>query len=276
MLTGQAARARIVGATDQEKRGAGIENALLHRFDPEKNELSDHGREYRGLTLLEMGCEMLEAHSVRTRGMSKHERAKAMLEIRAATPGDYSVRAGGMMSTADFPNVLANVANKTLRAGYQAAPQTFRPLVRVVYLSDFKDVSRVQLGEAPQLEKVNEHGEFKRGKMGDAAEKYRLATFGKIVAITRQILINDDLDAFTRIPRSFGVAAANLESDLVWGQITANPMMGDGKTLFHAGHKNIGTAGAISTDTVGEARHDDDDWSRKLDVLVEGEQVGHA
>lgn len=251
--TGAGARARIVGATDEEKRGAAIENALLHRFDPGSQELSEHGREYRGMTLLEMGRDLLEAQNIRTRGMSKHELASQMLTARIRV-GEFSVRSGGMHTTADFPNVLANVANKTLRAGYQAAPQTFRPIVRVVTLPDFKDVSRVQLGEAPRLEKVNEHGEFKRGTMGDSAEKYRLATFGKIVGITRQVLINDDLDAFTRVPRSFGVAAANLESDLVWGQITANPKMGDGKTLFHADHGNLGTAAAINTDGVGAGR----------------------
>ena len=41
----------------------------------------------------------------------------------------------------------------------------------------------VQLGEAPQLEKVNEHGEFKRGKIGEGAESYKVSTYGKIVAI---------------------------------------------------------------------------------------------
>lgn len=252
--TGAGARARITGATDEEKRGAAVENALLHRFDPGKNELSEQGRQYRGMTLLEMGSDLLEAHGVRVRGLSKHERAQAMLEMRVSSVGDFSVRAGGMHTTADFPNILANVANKTLRAGYQAAPQTFRPLVRVVTLPDFKLVSRVQLGAAPQLEKVNEHGEFKRGSMGDASEKYALSTYGKVVAITRQVLINDDLEAFTRIPRSFGVAAANLESDLVWAQITANPVMGDGTALFHANHGNLGTAGAITTATVGAGR----------------------
>lgn len=253
--TGHAARSRIsISVTDQEKRGAAIENALLHRFHPASNELSAEGRQYRGMSLLEMGRDMLEAHGVRTRGMSRHELAAEMLAMRVAQVGDFSVRAGGMHSTSDFPNVLANVANKTLRAGYEAAPQTFRPLVRVVTLPDFKQVSRVQLGEAPQLEKVNEHGEFKRGTMGDAAEKYALSTYGKIVSITRQVVINDDLDAFTRIPRAFGVAAANLESDLVWGQITANPVMGDGTALFHASHKNLGTAAAISADSVGAGR----------------------
>ena len=57
---------------------------------------------------------------------------------------------------------------------------------------------RLQLGEAPQLEKVNQSGEFKRGTIGEAQETYRIETFGKVIGITRQVLINDDLDAFTR------------------------------------------------------------------------------
>ncbi|WP_051086512.1 prohead protease/major capsid protein fusion protein [Methylobacterium sp. WSM2598] len=254
-MTRPTQRARITGETDEEKRGAAIENALLHRHDPRAIELTEHGRQYRGMTILEMGCDLLEAHGFRTRGMSKQERAGLLLEARSDVSRMATAsRSGGMLSTSDFANVLANVANKTLRIGYQAAPQTFRPLVRVVTVPDFKSVSRVQLGEAPKLAKVNEKGEFERGAMGDAAEKYAISTYGKIVAITRQVLVNDDLDAFTRIPRAFGVAAANLESDLVWGQITANPAMGDNVTLFHASHGNLATAAAISTAAVGAMR----------------------
>lgn len=242
-----------MGVTDAEKRGAAIQDALVHRYDPSQP-LSEAGREFRGMSLLEMGRDYLEARGVRTRGMSKNELAGAMLARRVEGDEIFVRGAGGMLSTSDFPNILANVANKTLRMGYDAAPQTFRPLVRVVTVPDFKQVSRTQLGEAPQLEKVNEHGEFKRGKMGEAAEKYAISTYGKIVAITRQVIINDDLQAFTRIPRAFGVAAANLESDLVWGIITANAAMGDGTALFHANHKNLGTGAAIDVASVGAGR----------------------
>lgn len=225
-------------------RSAAIENALMNRADPAGTELTSDGRQFRGMTLLEIARDVLEAGGVRTRGMSKIELAAAALQVRSS----------GMMAVADFPNVLANIANKTLRAGYEAAPQTFRPLVRVVTVPDFKQVSRVQLGEAPQLEKVTEHGEFKRGSMGEAAEKFSVATYGKIVAITRQVLINDDLAAFTRIPRAFGVQAANLESDLVWAIITGNPTMSDNVALFHATHKNLGTGATISAASVGAGR----------------------
>ena len=217
-------------------------NALLHRADPAAFKMDDHSRDFRGLSLVEMARDALEANGISTRGMSRMEIAQKAL--------DGATRSGGMHSSSDFPIVLANVANKTLRAGYDAAPQTFRPLVREVTVPDFKTVSRTQLGEAPSLERVNEHGEFERGTVGEGQEQYAIATYGKVVAVTRQVIINDDLQAFTRIPRMFGVQAANLESDLVWAQILSNPVMGDGTALFHANHGNLMAAAGISNDSL--------------------------
>src|SRR5262249_2182818 len=151
--------------------------------------------------------------------------------------------------------IVLNVANKQLRSAYDAAPQTFKPFTRQVTAPDFKTIARVQLGDAPSLDKVNESGEFKRGTVSDGKEQYQLATYGKVVAINRQTIINDDLGAFTRLPEMFGRAAADLQSDTVWGIITANAAMGDGTALFHANHANLdGTNAAISVTSLGNAR----------------------
>jgi phage major head subunit gpT-like protein len=234
-----------VGESDQEKRAAAIETALLHRHAPDRYELTNEARNFRGMSLLEIARDVLEARGISTRGVAKMELARMALEQRS----------GGLMATGDFPLILANVVNKTLRAGYAVMPQTFRPLIRTASVPDFKPVSRVQLGEAPQFEKVNEHGEFKRGSMKEGAESYAVATYGKVVGITRQVIINDDLNAFSRIPASFGVQAAQLESDLVWGIILVNAAMGDGVALFHATHKNLAASGgAISVSTVSDGR----------------------
>ena len=228
-------------------RAAAIENALLHRSDPLAFPLDERagGRDFVGMPLLEIARHTLEARGVRTTGMGRVTLAGEALAQRSF---------GGLHTTSDFPAVLANVANKSLRASYEAAPQTFRPLVRIVTVPDFKEVSRTQLGEAPQFEKVNEHGEFKRGTMGEAAEKYRVETYGRVVSVTRQVIVNDDLGAFTRVPRAFGIQAAQLESDLVWSEILRNAAMGDNVALFHNSHANLLTAGAIGETTVSEAR----------------------
>jgi len=219
---------------------------LLHRHDPQKYKLDDGAREYRGMSLMEIGRDMPERRGIRARGLSKSEVAGMMLGLETR---------GGLHSTSDFPFILANVANKTLRSAYEAAPQTFKPFSRQTTNPDFKTIARTQLGDAPSLDKVNEAGEFKRGTVGEAREQYALATYGKVVAVTRQTIINDDLGAFTRLPEMFGRAAADLESDTVWGIITSNPTMGDGTTLFHATHNNLAASGAaIAVAPLGDGR----------------------
>jgi len=219
-------------------RREAVANALLHRYSPTLFGLSDPAREYRGMTLLELSREFLASAGVNVRGMSRDEIATRALH-----------------STSDFPEVLAAVTNKTLRQAYDVYPRTFVPFCRQVLATDFKAMNRVQLGEAPQLLKVSEGGEFKRGTISESKESYRIETYGRVVAITRQVLINDDLDAFTRIPAMYGTAIATLESDVVWGIVTANAAMADGVALFHATHKNLAGAGAaLSVASVGEGR----------------------
>lgn len=225
---------------------SGIINALLHRADEGHWKLTDLGRSYAHRSLLEYAELCLQARSVRTTGMSKMEIAGLALGL--------TIRAG-MHTTSDFPLILADVANKTLRRAYEEAPQTFMAIARRVPLPDFKAVNRVQLGEAPSLDLVGEHGEFTRGTIGEGREQYQLATYGKVFAISRKALVNDDTDAFSRLTMMFGRAARHKESDLVWAQITSNPTMGDGVALFHATHANLTASGtAISVDSLGVGR----------------------
>ncbi len=226
------------GMDERQTRRGAVEAALLHRFDPSRFDLPEPARDWRGYSLLELARTFLETDGVRVRGLSRDEIATRALH-----------------STSDFPEILAAVTNKTLRDAYQAAPRTFPAISRRASASDFKDIRRLQLGEAPQLEKVAENGEFKRGTMGEGKESYRVETYGKVIGITRQVIINDDLDAFTRVPSLFGTSAATLESDVVWGIVTSNPAMGDNKALFHASHKNLaGTGSGLDVANLGAAR----------------------
>ena len=226
------------GRDERVTRRDAVTNALLHRYSPSLFSLSEPAREYRGMTLLELGREFLSTSGVNVRGMSRDEIATRSLH-----------------STSDFPEILSAVTNKTLRQAYDTYPQTFRPFCRQVQASDFRDITRVQMGEAPQLQKVNEAGEFKRGSIGEARERYKVETYGRVVGITRQTLINDDLDAFTRLPAMYGTAIATLESDIVWAIVTNNAAMGDGVALFHATHKNLAAAGTgLTTASIGDGR----------------------
>lgn len=212
-----------------------MKNALIHRIDPSIK--LESGRDFVGMNLMDMARASLDMAGIGSRGL---------------TPNQIAAQA--LHSTSDFPYILADVANKSLRQGYDAAPRTFMPFTRQTSASDFKTINRAQLGEAPDLTEVNEAGEFSYGTLGEAKESYSLATFGKIIPLSRQLIINDDLDALSRIPSAFGASAAELESTTVWGKITANAAMNDSVALFHATHKNLGSAGALSETTLAEAR----------------------
>ena len=211
----------------------GAFNALLHRANPSAHKMEGPATQFRGMDLMDMARDAVERAGYRTRGMSKQEIAVKALQ-----------------STSDFPGILGNTINRSLRAGYEASPRTFLPFSRQATLPDFKEISRVQLGGAPSLKRVVEGGEYEQGSIGEGAEKYRVHKYGRIVALTWETIVNDDLDALSRIPFAFGASAADLESDLVYAILTNNPAMADGKALFHADHGNLASAAAALADAL--------------------------
>lgn len=158
-------------------------------------------------------------------------------------------------STSDFPEVLANAFNKRLRAAYEQPAGGVLSLSRESSARDFRAKRIVQLGEAPELLKVGDNSEFKRGTMADAAESYKVDTYGRIFGISRQAIVNDDLDAFAQASDRFGQAAREFERGFLVDLVNANPLLADGIAVFAAGHNNLsGTGAALSVTTLGAAR----------------------
>lgn len=203
--------------------------ALMHRSNPAAHKLEGPAASFRGMDLQDMARDALARAGQNPKGMSKQEIAVKALQ-----------------STSDFPAILGNVVSRSLRAGYEGTQRTFLPFSRQATLPDFKEITRVQLGGAPSLKRVVEGGEYEQGTIGEGAEKYAVQKFGRIVALTWETVVNDDLDALSRIPFAFGASAADLESDLVYAILTGNPKMADGKALFHADHGNLGTPAALA------------------------------
>jgi HK97 family phage prohead protease len=196
---------------------------------------SDAARQYMGLTTLDMARECL-----RVRGIS----------TTALNPVDTITRA--LHSTSDFPSIFADTANRELRTAYMSAPAALKMVARQTTARDFRNKTKVQLGEAPTLEKVNQSGEYKYGTMAEATETYKVDTFGKIVGLSRQAIVNDDLGAFTGLVEKFGQAASDFEAqflvDLLEQNGGAGPTMNDTNTLFHSAHSNYESTGLSGAD----------------------------
>lgn len=247
------ARADVsIGVEEGEKRAAAMVSGLMHRAFPAQCpiERGTVESDFANRSLLWIAEDTLKRSGVSTRGMTRSQIAERALSMRS----EMTTRAG-MVSTSDFPLILADVANKSLRLGYETAPRTFETWARRTTAADFKDINRVQLSGGMALLAVPEGGEYMHDSPSEAREQYHLETFGRIISITRQTIVNDDLDAFSRVGQIYGASAADLESDTVYGILGNNPNMADGTALFHADHNNLaGVTGAPAVATLGAAR----------------------
>jgi hypothetical protein len=145
----------------------------------------------------------------------------------------------GIHSTSDFGSIMANVANQRLRGAYEENPGTYGMWARrAPNAPDFKAINVVQLSGFPELLRTNEHGEFKYGTLRDGAESYAVFTWGLIVSLTRQAIVNDDLRAFDRMVGGFGNSARRLENRMVYAQLTSGANLADGQPLFSAATGN--------------------------------------
>lgn len=217
-----------------------ISDALAYRLHT-ISEPTDFGRKF----MRRRSVDMLEAYLV-SRGV----------QTDYLTPGQIIDRA--FHSTSDFPNILADVANKRLLAGYAEEPQTFKAFCTQRNLVDFKPHNNVQLQGKLTLTKTLEGGEYTGMTLVEGKSTWQLATYTGKLLWTRQMIINDDLGAFESVIMKAGRGARTTESDIVWALLTTGAVTGgqtygggattgiDGAALFAQAHANTG-AGVIGT-----------------------------
>lgn len=124
-------------------------------------------------------------------------------------------------STTSLPGILANVANKFLLEGFMAIEDTWRQICSIRNVSDFKTATSYRLSGAFQYDKVGPGGELKHGNVSEESYTNKAETYGKMFAITRQDIINDDLGALTDIPKRIGRGAALKLNDVFWTEFLA-------------------------------------------------------
>lgn len=226
------------------------------KFDLKTRPAHERARDFESLSLVEMGREALRQLGVAGVNQMPRPRIATLmcnLRERMSLLGPNVALAH---STSDFDYILADALNKNLLAAYALAPRTWTAWVRRRSNPDFKSIKLIRMSEAPDLAVIPEGGELTYGKIADTQETVTLAKYGRALVLTKEAIINDDLDAFARLPVIQGNAAARLEDDTVYAILTANAAMAeDSVALFHtATHKNLATgAGAPSVTTLNTA-----------------------
>jgi ATP-dependent protease ClpP protease subunit len=246
---------------DRDKFRQGASEALMAKVghkDGKRNEFS-------GLTLSELARE-----SLMIAGVSTARRMDRMLMIGTAFTGGGATMVGGIHTTSDFAYILQNVAAKSALKGFLEAEETFQLWTSNGSASDFKPIARADLGLFPSLLKVEEGAEYKYATIGDRGVTVVVATYGRMIAISRQAIINDDLSILGSLPTKMGRAAKRTVGNLVYGVLNDNPVLPDGVALFHADHGNLATVAANPTQASFEAA------ANAMGLLVEKDGDGNS
>lgn len=213
------------------------EDTLLMRAGLQVNEPHPATKDTNRMSVVAMAERVLSMHGKSVSGMGKNEIISAAL------------------STSDFKQLLANTVGRALRTGYENAPATHAPWTAEREVTDFKKQTLVALSEAPDLRHVPEGGEYEFGSFSDSGSEFAVITHGRIVSLTRQALVNDDLGAFTNLPAAFGAASRRLEADKVYELLTGSVNLADSLPLFHANRGNLApVAGKLDVANLGLAR----------------------
>ena len=226
-----------VGKTGDERRRNAMASSLLVRMGYRGDDVDRKAAEdFRGYTLLDMGRRSLESSGVRAHNTDRMTLAGMVLK-----------RAGH--TTSDFPLIFEEALHKMLMGAFTAVPDKWRRFCATGSVSDFRNHNRYSTGAFSNLKKVNEGGEYEQGNIPDAEKQVAKAdTYGRILKITREMIVNDDMGALGNVSAALGRAAARTIEANVFAALAANsgrgPTLSDGKALFHADHNNLVDTGS--------------------------------
>lgn len=229
-----------VTVDEADKKREAMTEALSYRMGAPVPQAgaSEGARQYMGRGMIDIAAECIGY--------------RGGIVLNARQIDDIYERAGH--TTSDFPNIFGNAVNRTLEQRYALTEPTYRRISRRRDFRDFRPDTTVKLGDFPMLEKILEGGEIKHGTFAEGAEKIQAYSYGKIIKVSRQMLINDDLGAIADLLSSYGATVALFEETLFYAN-AFNANLADGKAVFHADHNNLANPGtAIDVTNVGKAR----------------------
>jgi hypothetical protein len=155
-------------------------------------------------------------------------------------------------SSSDLPVALTEGLNKLALEAFKETSANWRAVAKTVSVPDFKDGRAIRLSAATKFEPLPPGGELKHGDLAEETFPVKASTFGKIVGLDRQMIVNDDLGLLRELPDILGSEAARLVSDLVFERLATA-----GAGFFSSAKKNLltGADSALSLGGLTKAIH---------------------
>ena len=152
-------------------------------------------------------------------------------------------------STLSIKNIFENVLNKAQLDSFNHAPSMWREIAYIESSSDFKPISRVRLTADGGYREVAKDGEIKHISVTDTKRTNQPKTFGAMMSLTRQDIINDDLSALTSVAQHLGHLAGITIEELVWTVLLSNE-----GGFFSAANNNLANV-ELGHDELSEVRN---------------------
>lgn len=160
------------------------------------------------------------------------------------------------VSANTFSNILGDSITRAMVREYAnlETSNDWRWLVDVVPVNDFRTQERVRMGGYGNLPAVAERGNYTAlTSPGDEKATYAITKRGGTESVSLEAIANDDVGVIRRIPLKMAGAAGRTLYEFVYGFLDSNAAIYDGKALFIADHKNLGTA-ALANASFAAAR----------------------
>lgn len=184
-----------------------------------------------------IGLQQLFVCAARQFGYNGPERIRDESEVaqlfHVLATNRFPIQAEGS-STANIPNILANVLNKFMLQGYLFVEQTWRDVGAIRPVNDFKPTKSINLLGGVEYEQVAPTGELANATLSDQAFANQADQYGKILTISRKNIINDDLGMLTTAPVKIGQGAGLKLNSLFWTTFlnAASALADDGNAFF--------------------------------------------
>lgn len=158
-----------------------------------------------------------------------------------ANPMEW-IQAG--FSTTSLSGILSNIANKVMELPFAASPDatSIQKIFRERNLSDLKTHTLYRMQTAGKLPKVPGGGPLEFDSLSESSKTIKADTHGKIIGITREMIINDDLGAFLDLPMIIGRDSLEQFVDEAVALIEGNA-----GSFFSSGNSNIGSGSINAT-----------------------------
>lgn len=124
-------------------------------------------------------------------------------------------------STSELSGLVGNVANKALQNAFQTVPTAADKITATRSHANFMTNTVYSLALNGELQLVSKDGELKHLRMSEESRTRTVQTRGAVLSITRQDLINDDLNAFADNAKALGRKAIHSREKTLFAAVNA-------------------------------------------------------